>query len=160
VKGKYTAETAYRSSVLPLSIFLMLAGTILAVCFWVVRIAITSPLPFVESEMLNRHAFGFVSLACVIIGLGLMVRNRFAWYALLVYLAIAVVIPAMLVFDTRSVAHQGVAFPIVGSLMNGCVSIGIYLALRPAFRLPHRQNDPSSEIGGSDTEQNVQDTHR
>jgi hypothetical protein len=151
VKGKYTAERAFRIAVLPLSIFLVLAGTTLAVCFWVARVRITSPFPFVESEVLNRHAFGLVSLACVIIGLGLMVRNRFAWYALLVYLVIGVVIPAMLVFDARSVARQGVAFPIVSSIINGCIGIGIYFALRPAFTLPQGQNDPSQRVGGSNT---------
>jgi hypothetical protein len=152
VKRKYTAEKAYRIAVRPLSIFLVLAGTTLAVCSWIVRVPITSPFPFVESEVVNRHAFGLVGLACVIIGLGLMVRNRFAWYGLIVYLVIGVVIPAMLFFDAQSVTRLGLAFPIISIIMNSCIGIGIYFALRPAFTLPQRQNDPSQRIGGSDTE--------
>jgi hypothetical protein len=86
----------------------------------------------------------------------LMVRNRIAWYALLAYLGIGVVVPAASAFDTNSVVLRGVAFPIVGSLMNGCIGIGIYFALRPAFARTH-ENDLSPEIGVSDTEQDVRD---
>lgn len=137
MKGMYTAERAYRTSVLPLSVFLVLGGTLLAACAWVVRVPITSPFPFVQSETLNRHVFGLISVVCVIIGLGLTARNRIAWHALLVYLGICVLIPAASAFDANSVALRGVAFPLVGSLMNGFIGIGLYLALRPAFARTH-----------------------
>ncbi len=124
---------AYRTSVVPLSIFLMLGGVFAAVSVWVVRAPITLPFPLIESDDLNRHLFGSVSLACVAIGIGLILRNRLAWYALLVFLCIGVVLPVISALDARIVAMAGFEYPIFGGLLNAAIGIGIYIALRPAF---------------------------
>ncbi len=125
--------TAYRTSVLPLSIFLALGGVILAAMAWVVRVPITWPFPFIEHEAVNRHLFGIVSLVCSGIGVGLLFRSRVAWYALLAYMGAGVLLPAISIFDDHAVASRSLAFPILGSLLNGVIGVGLYFALRPAF---------------------------
>jgi len=126
-------EKTYRTSVIPLSAFLVLCGVILAPFAWVVPAPITSPFPFIESEALNRHLFGIAGLTCVGIGVGLFYRNRFAWYALLAYLTVGTLLPAISALDARTVALRGFAFPILGTLLNGTIGVGIYFVVRPAF---------------------------
>jgi len=139
----------YRTSVMPLSIFLVLGGTILAALAWVVRVPIALPFPFVESEALNRHLFGIASLACVGIGVGLLFRNRVAWYALLVYLGVGMFLPAISALDAKAVALGGNAFPVLGTLLNGALGIGLYFALRPAFVDAKRQCGPNKAVNPS-----------
>lgn len=137
----------YRTSVVPLSAFLVMGGMILAACAWVFRAPIASPFPFIESEALNRHLYGVASLACVGIGVGLFFRNRVAWYALLVYLSVGVLLPAISALDARTVASRGFAFPILGSLLNGAVGVGLYFVLRPAFGHAKGQRGPNKASG-------------
>ena len=124
---------AYRTSVVPLSTLFMLGGVFAAVLAWVVRVPITSPFPFIESDDLNRYLLGIVGLVCVVIGIGLIFRNRVAWYGLLVFLCVGVVLPVISAFDARIVAMAGFEYPILGGLLNAVIGIGIYIALRPAF---------------------------
>ena len=140
---------AYRTIVVPLSAFLVLGGIILAVCFWVVHVPITWPFPFVQGATLNRHLFGIVSLACVAIGIGLLFRNRVAWYALLVYLSVGVLLPVVSTLDTRTIASRGSAFPILGSFLNGAIAAGIYFAVRPAFAHANDQRGPDKAVNTS-----------
>lgn len=137
---------AYRTSVVPLSVLLMLGGMISATLAWVVRAPITSPFPFIESEALNRHLFGIAGLACVGIGVGLLFRNRVAWYALLAYVGCAVLLLAVSVLDARIVASRGLAFPILGSLINAAIGVGLYFALRPAFVDAKGQRGPENVV--------------
>ncbi len=140
-------ERVYRTFVVPLSVFLVLCGMILAALAWVVRVSITSPFPFVESEALNRHLFGIASVACVGIGVGLLFRNRFAWYALLVYLSFGALLPAISALDATAVAMRGFAFPILGSLLNGAIGVFLYFVLRPAFGDAKLQCGPNRVAG-------------
>ncbi len=124
---------AYRTSVVPFSIFLMLGGGFFAFLMGGMRVPITSPFPFIVSDALNRFIFVVVGLVCVAIGIGLIFRSRVAWYALLVFLVIGVVLPVISVLDARILQMTGFKYPIFGVLLNGAIGIGIYFAMRPAF---------------------------
>ncbi|MBS0265820.1 MAG: hypothetical protein JSS02_28070, partial [Planctomycetes bacterium] len=123
----------YRYFVSLISVFFILGGLMFAVFGLCLVMPITSPFPFVESDMLNRQLLGIASLVTVGIGVGLLFRNRFAWYALLVYLGSGVLIPVASAWDAKKVAAWGYLFPILGSLINGVVGVGLFVALRPAF---------------------------
>lgn len=141
-----TSERSYRIAVIPLSIFLVLGGITFAALAWVAHVPMSSPFPFIESESLDRRLFGVAGVVCAIIGVGLFRRNGVAWYALLVYLGLGVLLPAVSVLDAETVAVQGYAFPIAGSVLNGCIAVGIYFAMRPAFLQAARESDPSVEV--------------
>lgn len=159
MKHKENHDLIYCTSVLPLSIFLALGGAILAAMAWVVRVPITSPFPFIVSKAVNRHLFGTVSLACSGIGVGLLFRSRVAWYALLAYMGASVLLPAISVFDAHTVASLGLAFPILGGLLNGGLGVGLYFALRPAFMEVKGTCDPGARGNPSQVGQAVRDIH-
>lgn len=126
-------ERSYRRVAVPLAIFMVVGGTILAACFRCTRIPIASPLPFVVSDTLNRQLFGLLAFTSVAIGIGLVCRNRIAWHAMLIYLGLGVALPALWVFDERTVSSTGYAVPILGSILNGALGAGLYFGICPTF---------------------------
>jgi len=135
------ATRAYRSSVLPLSAFLILAGIVFPLGAWIFRVPITQPFPFVESESVNRSILGFCGILLATTGVGLLLRRRWAWFVLLSCLCIGVMIPILAIFDGRGIAPSGPLVPIVFSLFNTAIGTGIYFALKPAF-----ENQPETDL--------------
>jgi hypothetical protein len=127
-----TAEAAYRRFVVPLSIFMIVGGMFLSVLFCFVPI--TSPFPFVTSERLNRIIGLMISIFLVADGIGLLLRSRVAWYALLAYCGLGVILPVLGAFDPNSwQRHGGYEMLPFGAVLNSVIAIGIYLGTRPAF---------------------------
>ncbi|MBI1312731.1 hypothetical protein GC176_15670 [bacterium] len=141
---------AYRTCAVPLSILLSFGGVVVAVLLWVVRVPVTSPFPFVESESLNRHVIGVLSVACVGIGVGLFFKNRVAWHVLRFYLGLGVLIPALSALDDRIVASRGIAFTVFSCILNAMIGIGLYFALRPVFAAPMKSQGPRKPASPSD----------
>lgn len=135
-------DQAFRYRVVPLAMLLMLAGIVFPIAAWVVRIRITSPFPFVESEATIRNLFGLWGLVCVAMSVGLLLRMRCAWYSLVLILAAAPVMHGMGAFDPRVTALQGPLFPVVSAAISMVTGLGLYLFLRPAFVL---ENEHASE---------------
>ena len=132
----YTPERAYRVSVIPLALFLVIGGLFLSVA--AVVLPITSPFPFVRSELGNRAIFGAISIFLSVTGIGLWRKSKTAWYAMLFYLVAGASAHAVAVlFDSESPLYGGQQrYLVLGGLLlwDLLIAVGIYCAIAPAFR--------------------------
>lgn len=127
-----TVDEAYRRFVVPLSIFFIFGGMIGVPisCF----APITGAVPFVTSERLNRLLFVLISMFLAADGIGLLLRNRIAWYAMLAYCCVGAVIPILAAYDSRFREQFGGYEPaVLGTAFNSIIAVGLYLGTRPVF---------------------------
>lgn len=113
---------------------MVVGGTIQAAIFCCTQIPITSPLPLIRNESLNRQIFGALALIFVAIGIGLVNRSRIAWYALLACFGIGVAVPLVGIFDKPFLESVGFMPLIFASIINAAWGVGLYIAMRSVFQ--------------------------
>ena len=130
----YTADRAYRLSVLPLGVFMIFGGVILFT--WAM---LMSPeqifVPPFKGSLLERVVFGGLSLALLSLGIGFCFRSKVAWWCFFVWMLIGIiwhVIAGILDPQFASLAILSPAF-------NIPIAVGIYYVTKPAF-LPNARD--------------------
>jgi len=136
----YTAERAYRVSVRPLAIFLILGGLLLP------ALAVLCPsapdMPFAESPIARRILMAVLGFFFLPIGIGLYLKLKVAWYAMLVYLVFGTVFGAIGVWvDEAADTRERVVLMLFAVLINGVLTVGLYFVTRPVFSRPRRSED-------------------
>ncbi len=136
----YTAERAYRVSVRPLAALMIIGGLVFP------AVAMLSPyvprMPFAESAAAKRilmAVFGFFLLP---IGIGLWLKLKVAWYAMFVYIVGGTIFNVIgFWLCTPADNGGGVLLGLVGILLNGVLTVGLYFVTRPVFARPHQAQD-------------------
>ncbi len=126
------ADAAYRRFVLPLSIFLMGGGLMLACGSFF--LPVTGPAPFIRSESTNQIIFFALSLFLAFDGLGLLLKHRWAWMALQIYCLAGILLFPLGTLDPMMRSRMGIAGILIGTLLNGVMFAGIYWGAAPVFR--------------------------
>ena len=127
----YTPERAYRVSVVPLSIFFVIAGVV----FFVVSLVVDGRhifMPPLGPEAASV-VFGGAGLFLATVGAGMLFKLKIAWYAMLAYLVLGT--PwATWAFATAP-EHMAcpTAFVVAIPLFNVGVAVGLYFVTRPVF---------------------------
>lgn len=134
-----TSDQAYRRVVIPLGLFFGLGGTVSFVMFAFSLVPITGPFPFVRSMELNRLIFCVIAIGCVAIGIGLLFRQRAAWYGFFAYIAVGEMLRWSSLFDPEvwSIGglneHQRFIGVVLSSLIDLALVSVVYHFGNPAF---------------------------
>jgi hypothetical protein len=134
------SDASYRWTIIPLGILCTFAGVFTTVYMWVLRLPITSPAPFVRSQELNQRLFGAIGIYCLLMGIGLLLRWRIAFYAFFAYIAFGVVVRWIAAFDPEfwkpfGVDQSGrVVITVVAILFDLAIGYFVYRFGTPAFR--------------------------
>jgi uncharacterized membrane protein HdeD (DUF308 family) len=124
----YTPERAYRSSVLPLGIFLIVGGIVLfSAAMLMPSDALFVP-PF-SDPWVKRTVFGGLSLPLLPLGLGFCLRNKLAWWGFFAWLLIGTAWQVV----TGMLDPQFGPLVVISPVFNAFVAVGIYFATRPVF---------------------------
>lgn len=131
-----TPDKAFKSSVRPIGIiFVLQAAMLLNVFFsWPVEQLSKAPLPFIP-DPIKKYFLIAIAVLILIIGIGLFFRSKVLWYVFLSYLVIG---PAYLILGL-ALDYFPVSAPkiyiIPGAIFfSALISVGLYLATKPAFR--------------------------
>jgi len=117
----------------PVASLMIVGGVILALIFCCTSIPITAPMPLVRDESLNRQLFIASSLMFVFIGIGLLNRNRLAWYLFLACLAFGIAVPLIGFFDKPFLDSIGVEPLIFATVLNTAWGVVLYVGMRSVF---------------------------
>ncbi|MHC4505094.1 MAG: hypothetical protein ACYTFI_17450 [Planctomycetota bacterium] len=127
----YTPERAYRVSVVPLSIFFVIAGLV----FFVVSLVVDGKYIFMPplGPKTASVAFGGIGLFLAAVGVGLLFRLKTAWYAMLAYFILGAPWAAWSWATAPEEMAPPVAFVVFGTLLNVGIAVGLYFVTRPVF---------------------------
>lgn len=127
----YTSDRAYRSSVLPLGVFMVFGGIVLPVS------AVLMPaeqifVPPLTDPWLTRVVFGGMSLFLLPLGVGFCLRSKVAWYGFFAWALIGTIWWGVF-FRGPPDRHFEIFVNVVCPLFNLLIAVGIYFATKPVF---------------------------
>ncbi|MBN1395220.1 MAG: hypothetical protein JW959_09365 [Pirellulales bacterium] len=134
----YTADRAYRLSVLPLGIFMIVCGIIFcasALLMWPQRIFI----PPLNEPLVERIVFIGISLPLIPMGIGFCFRSKVAWWCFFAWMFIGMIWNFSFVIPDPEFSVLGIL-----SFMNIPLAVGIYYATKPAFPTKAQSNKADS----------------
>jgi hypothetical protein len=143
VRKPYTPERAFRISVVPLSIFFIVGGAVLAIAAAVRdgRSVYMPPLGPTGAKL----ALGAVGLALVAIGAGMLLKLRLAWYGLIAYLALGgvwnLVLGIGFAVTPPDGGRPGALFHFLAAALAVLFGGGLCFVTRPVFRGKGRSGD-------------------
>ena len=133
---RYTADRAYRVSVLPLGIFLMFGGVVFVLSAVFMPMTPVWIMPPFDDPWLKRVVFGGLGFLWVPIGLGLCFRSRITWFGLFTYMLLGIIWQVTAGFLDPRLA----SFVVLSPLVNIPIAVGIYFVTKPVFVRNGRQD--------------------
>jgi hypothetical protein len=126
----YTPERAYRLSVRPLAILLVVIGIVVLVSVWFMTAVVLAIFrPLLQSQIATELIGSGIGLFLVIDGVGLYMRSKLAWYALMSGLIVAGAGQVIIVFSICPVF----SVPVFLIPLNAALWAGLCLATRQVF---------------------------
>lgn len=123
----YTPERAYRWSVLPFGVFMMVGGIILFASS-VLAPSNSISMPPLQDPWLKRVVFGGLALCVALLGLGFCRRSRVAWWGFFAYLLLGTVWQMIV-----GILNSQFLPLVLAPAFNLSFALGIYWAMKPVF---------------------------
>lgn len=98
--------STYRRIVVPIGAFCLLGGVVMLAVAGFVGVPMRPGFPFLRTDAANRAVASCLALYLIIIGVGLLRRDRHAMYGLLAYFAVAAILPLLGLFDPGFLASM------------------------------------------------------
>jgi hypothetical protein len=146
MRKPYTPERAYRWSVLPCGLFMIVGGIVLpSAALLMPSYALFVP-PF-SDPWLKRAVFAGMSLPLLPLGLGLCFRSKLAWWGFFAWLIIGTAWQVVGGFLDPQFAHLVVVSPV----FTLGFAVGTYFATKPVFNATNRKTQSACEAEEGET---------
>lgn len=131
-----TPEKAFKTSVRPLAglIVLQSIGLLLIFTTWPAEQLPKVPVPFIP-DPIKVYFLIASAIFLLVVGIGLFLRSRIAWFLFLAYLVVGPIFLIMgMVFGYFPGAEPKTITIPIASIFSAVVAVGLYIVTKPAFR--------------------------
>ncbi len=151
MSGKpYTPERAYRLSVLPFGIYLIVGGIVGPIAALLVPPEVIHLPPF-SDPWLKRAIFFGATLPYLPLGVGFCLRSKLAWWGFFAWQLMSVCFAVVVGILDRQDPDR-FAEVVIGPIFNLGFAVGLYFATKPVFVVVSRRQECRQD--------QVQDDHR